>query len=822
MPHPGEAMNFNELTQNDKLFYLVLRRAPNALPASEVGAKLAEVGVGPTDAADALERLVDDGWIIRRSDNGNLYTNPQRRHEFRDERAETWITARLALERGMDITGMPARINDQGMTQYGNSNSNPHGSVGSVAAVGSAVISVIWLGEISNTYSRDEIDVKLIDYVGLDELNRMLDGEPTQPAPDDHSDPDDDTEDAPTDPDRCSDPDCQICNPGTSHRDEDGDCNDDDDVVSASESIPASAGRHVRYNGVEYLVIDLYIFEDESASILVLWRCGEPLLVVPVSSVTDDAETGWLGRLPNNIPTIRPGSSVQYAEALDSSGGCDENEIREALIGVFDTVEVELLDIDDSDFGIPYYIELPSGATRWVSYNSLHLANAVSNITPIAPPSAPVSAEATTETSEGVSSTEATVPTHNFSIPTLTVLAAIKNAPASIGIAAVIERTGLAPSVVPDYFVQLESAGLIRRNRRDRNVWFTEPSRRDEISRLIAVLTSPTTTTTTTQEQSHMTTAKILNAIKSAPHAITVAGIATVTGIDRTIIETTIDSLLRNGWLKRDSRGNGYYTNPDYRETIARFIEDNMAARPAASAPAPVAPAATAPAPPFTGLDAAKVLRSIMDSPNSVPMAYVSINTGLSIATVNDVTNHFISQGWLKENRERPGTYFTRRPHRDSIRAFIAANVNAPAPAATAPAERVPVATIGDRNKALVLNAIMSAPHSVSVSEICDDTDLDRSEVMRVMADLIDAEWIKEHADNTGHYFTRKPKRDEIRAFISTTLGTEHVPASPAVDTHAAPEQAGTIRLSDEDVDRIADAVCSQLIMRLADAMSQA
>ena len=90
------------------------------------------------------------------------------------------------------------------------------------------------------------------------------------------------------------------------------------------------------------------------------------------------------------------------------------------------------------------------------------------------------------------------------------------------------------------------------------------------------------------------------------------------------------------------------------------------------------------------------------------------------------------------------------------------------------------------------------------------------------VADLIDAEWVKENADEPGTYFTRKPKRDTIRAFISTTLGTEHVPASPAVDTHTAPEQTGTISLSDDDVDRIAEAVCNQFFTRLCNAMDRA
>jgi len=156
-----------------------------------------------------------------------------------------------------------------------------------------------------------------------------------------------------------------------------------------------------------------------------------------------------------------------------------------------------------------------------------------------------------------------------------------------------------------------------------------------------------------------------------------------------------------------------------------------------------------------------RVLDAIMSAPHSIGQPEILANAELQLADV-DLMAALIDGGYIKENRQRPGTFFTRTPKRDVIRGFIAGTNSLPGITFEAVPERAPELTREQKIFSL-LQRIRTATHSV---ELPDSDELN---------DLLDAGLIKEHRDQPSHYFTRRPYRDEIDAFLNDCLNLEEL-----------------------------------------------
>lgn len=167
------------------------------------------------------------------------------------------------------------------------------------------------------------------------------------------------------------------------------------------------------------------------------------------------------------------------------------------------------------------------------------------------------------------------------------------------------------------------------------------------------------------------------------------------------------------------------------------------------------------------------ILASMKASVHSLGIADISRETGLGNTAVRSTLAELKDAGLIKENAANRCTYFTRTPHRNAIQAFLDGNTNE-LPGMTFTTGTVPVGSAAaavDRSSdaRAILLAIKNAPHALYVYDM-PETSTDFGDLI---SDLECAGLIKKHADGTDCYFTRKPKRAAIQAFLDGTLSLD-------------------------------------------------
>ena len=133
--------------------------------------------------------------------------------------------------------------------------------------------------------------------------------------------------------------------------------------------------------------------------------------------------------------------------------------------------------------------------------------------------------------------------------------------------------------------------------------------------------------------------------------------------------------------------------------------------------------------------------------------------------------------GLTKEHRDKPGYYFTRKPNRELIGKFLTrvitleqlfTQAKQPGQLASQQPRGYPEFESDDYRD--ILDAMRGFEHSVSRDDIelatFGDVDAEDPSMAKVIGFLKDAGLIKEDSQKANYWFTRKPNRDLIDAFI--------------------------------------------------------
>lgn len=184
----------------------------------------------------------------------------------------------------------------------------------------------------------------------------------------------------------------------------------------------------------------------------------------------------------------------------------------------------------------------------------------------------------------------------------------------------------------------------------------------------------------------------------------------------------------------------------------------------------------------------AAVLAAIKSAPNSIGVEMIATRSGLTEALVRTIVSALCETRHIKENAERSSTYFTRRPMRDEIDAFLAAQATgltgisfdeATPSAPVSVSSPTDFARVGARTPQALLGRIFTNPESHEVTS---------HDMMPHVQTLLDLGLIRKHRDYSNRYFTVREKREAIRKYIageiswSTLIGenTDHNPGPVA------------------------------------------
>ena len=171
------------------------------------------------------------------------------------------------------------------------------------------------------------------------------------------------------------------------------------------------------------------------------------------------------------------------------------------------------------------------------------------------------------------------------------------------------------------------------------------------------------------------------------------------------------------------------------------------------------------------------VLSAIKNAPHSVSPLDVKHSTGIDLTTIKAVIASLVSAQYLKEHRDVAGVYFTRKPKRVAIAAFIDGADNLPGIYFDVEGPTTTEAT--------ALRVLRNSPHATVVTLALKPT----------IANLIAIGIVKEHRDFAGRYFVKKAKREDVDAYLAGTKTYEQLvgsatvsgstPAGPALDPEA-------------------------------------
>lgn len=191
------------------------------------------------------------------------------------------------------------------------------------------------------------------------------------------------------------------------------------------------------------------------------------------------------------------------------------------------------------------------------------------------------------------------------------------------------------------------------------------------------------------------------------------------------------------------------------------------------------------------------ILSAIVSAPHSVSERQIlEACPQYASEVISSYIDEFLEAGLIKENSERHGTYFTRRPHRDAINSFLSGRTDTlpgiefqPIPSEHSAATQQ--LTVSNDVIDDVLHSIVEAPHAICASEV--DTNATQCEVLEAINKLIDKDLIKEHARKHGYYFTNPDHRDRINQAMNGDITIAELMGetghTPEVTIAAIPEE---------------------------------
>lgn len=193
----------------------------------------------------------------------------------------------------------------------------------------------------------------------------------------------------------------------------------------------------------------------------------------------------------------------------------------------------------------------------------------------------------------------------------------------------------------------------------------------------------------------------------------------------------------------------------------------------------------------------AAVLRAIKSAPNSIGVEMIATRSGLAEHLVRTIVSALCETRHIKENAERASTYFTRRPMRAEIDAFLEAQ-GVGLTGITFEAEAAPVTTSSHMDYAnapamsvqKLLGRILENPTSHIVTA---------PEMVEKVNQLIELGLVRRHRDYPTKYFTNPAKRDDIRKYIAGQISwaqligenADHNPGPVAPVITSAPAREG-------------------------------
>ena len=183
------------------------------------------------------------------------------------------------------------------------------------------------------------------------------------------------------------------------------------------------------------------------------------------------------------------------------------------------------------------------------------------------------------------------------------------------------------------------------------------------------------------------------------------------------------------------------------------------------------------------------ILSTIISAPTSISREQIRENADytLTSTTIDEAINELIAEGFVKEHREAPGTYFTRTPRREEINNFISGATDDLARVIFTPdvqaeptgregcsgyyvtdsGQRFPIITSASSRAydiyAGILRCISNSPEAIKRRDINYAIYLDIA-----LPNLVNAGLIKEHREKADHFFTRKPMRELIQRFLNS------------------------------------------------------
>lgn len=165
-------------------------------------------------------------------------------------------------------------------------------------------------------------------------------------------------------------------------------------------------------------------------------------------------------------------------------------------------------------------------------------------------------------------------------------------------------------------------------------------------------------------------------------------------------------------------------------------------------------------------------LNKIVISPDAVSWGMVPYG-----ANAQAMCKNLTKAGICKKHKDKPGYYFTRKPNRELIGKFLTRLVTleelftqAKQPGQLASQQPRGYAEFDTEDYRAILDAMRNFEHSVSRDDIevaaFGDVDSEDPSMAKMIGFLKDAGLIKEDSQKANYWFTRKPNRSLIDAFI--------------------------------------------------------
>lgn len=160
------------------------------------------------------------------------------------------------------------------------------------------------------------------------------------------------------------------------------------------------------------------------------------------------------------------------------------------------------------------------------------------------------------------------------------------------------------------------------------------------------------------------------------------------------------------------------------------------------------------------------ILTAMRAAPHSVSPLDIKHATTVDLSEIKQVISKLVTLRYVKQHRDVPGVYFTRKPKRAEIDRFTDPNESSAGlagwfdPAApSAPMTYVNAAAEATDTKR-ILGYFRTAPHAATVNPT----------YLPVVNRLKAAGIIKEHARKPGKFFVLETKRTLVDSFLNDTL----------------------------------------------------